>query len=111
MLLVGAHLVPGGMRQELQRRGSDAVVVELLLTLADEKLHRARLLRRARCDPAMPGVRHLKHFPAVRALQDQLCELARANGVVGHEVGSEKALVEWVVDHTLAAAGLTCESS
>lgn len=110
VLLVGAHLVPGGMRQELQQRGSSAVIVELLLTLADEKLHRARLLRRARCDPAMPGVRHLKHFPAVRALQDQLCELARANGVVRHEVGSEKALVEWVVDHTLAAAGLSNET-
>jgi 2-phosphoglycerate kinase len=94
------------MRQELRQRGSEAVVIEMLLTLDDERLHRARLLRRVRCDPAMPGVRHVQNFAAVRALQDQLRDLARANGVVAHEVSTEKLLVEWIVDHTLAAVGL-----
>ena len=111
VLLVGAHLVPGGMRQELRQRGSPAVVVEMLLTLEDERLHRARLLRRVRSDPAMPGVRHLQHFGAVRALQDKLVELARSNGVVAHEVATEKLLVEWIVDHTLAGAGLSPEAT
>ncbi len=111
VLLVGAHLVPGGIRQELQQRGSPAVVVELLLTLDDERLHRTRLLRRVRSDPAMPGVRHLQHFGAVRALQDKLLELARANGVVAHEVATEKLLVEWIVDHTLAGAGISPEAA
>lgn len=111
VLLVGAHLVPGGMRDELRQRGSSAVVVEVLLTLADERQHRARLLRRVRSDPAMPGVRHVQHFGAVRALQDKLAEFARSNGVVAHDVASELVLVDWVVDRALAAAGIVPEAA
>lgn len=111
VLLVGAHLVPGGMRDEMRQRGSSAVVVEVLLTLADERQHRARLLRRVRSDPAMPGVRHVQHFGAVRALQDKLAEFARSNGVVAHDVASELVLVDWVVDRALAAAGIVPEAA
>lgn len=111
VLLVGAHLVPGGMRDELRQRGSSAIVVEVLLTLADERQHRARLLRRVRSDPAMPGVRHVQHFGAVRALQEKLAEFARSNGVVAHDVARELVLVDWVVDRALAAAGIVPEAA
>ena len=42
---------------------------------------------------------------------NRLVDLARSNGVVAHEVATEKLLVEWIVDHTLAGAGLSPEAA
>lgn len=109
VLLVGAHLVPGETRAQLAARGVDAIVLEVLLTLEDEDLHRARMLRRLRSDPAMPGARHLQNFRAVRSLQQQLRELARAGNVVGHDVASSERLTEWIVDHVVAEACLAAD--
>lgn len=105
ILLVGAHLAPGETRSLLQERGSDALVVEMLLVLDDERLHRARMLRRLRSDPTTPAARHLQSFHAVRALQARLDELARQNGVVRHDLAGDAGLAEWVVDHVVAATG------
>ncbi|MEZ6035919.1 MAG: AAA family ATPase [Planctomycetota bacterium] len=107
VLLVGSHLVPGETRARLAERGSDAMVLELLLTLEDEALHRSRMLRRLRSDPAMPGVRHLQNFRAVRSLQQRLVELAQHNDVVQHDLAGEARLTEWVVDRVIAS----CEVS
>jgi 2-phosphoglycerate kinase len=104
VMLVGAHLVPGRTRAQLAARGSTAMVVELLLTLDDEREHRLRMLRRLRSEPGMPGVRHLQNFRAVRLLQEELRRLARAGGVVSHDLAGRTNLTEWIVDHVVAAA-------
>jgi 2-phosphoglycerate kinase len=102
IMLVGTHLIPGETRANLAESGCDAHVVELLLTLDDEKLHRARMLRRIRSEASMPGVRHVRNFRAVRQLQRHLVDLARRGGVVQHDLGNGQDLTEWIVDHVVA---------
>ncbi|MFK7742328.1 MAG: hypothetical protein AB8H80_18590 [Planctomycetota bacterium] len=103
LLLVGAHLVPGAMQKALRERGSNAYVLELLLTLDEQSLHRAMMLRRLRSSPSQPGVRHVQSFAAVRALQDELRELAQKAGVMWQDLANPEGLTEWIVDHAVAA--------
>ncbi|MCR9245613.1 MAG: hypothetical protein NXI31_11320 [bacterium] len=104
VLVAGAHCLPGDLRAGLAERGSNAVVVELLLTLDDERLHRARMLRRARSAAARPGARHLDHFPAIRELQCALVEQARSVRVPSYDVAGFEGLVEGIVDRYVAEA-------
>lgn len=106
IMLVGAHLIPGETRAELAERGCDAVVVELLLTLDDEQLHRNKMLRRIRSEASMPGIRHVRNFAAVRKLQRHLVDLAKSGGVVCHDLSNSHGLTEWVVDHVVATRGV-----
>jgi 2-phosphoglycerate kinase len=105
-MLVGAHLIPGETRAELAERGCDAVVVELLLTLGDEQLHRNKMLRRIRSEASMPGIRHVRNFAAVRKLQRHLEELAKSGGVVCHDLSNGHGLTEWIVDHIVASRSI-----
>lgn len=111
VLLVGAHLVPGGIAAHLRERGCAAQVLEVLLTLDDERLHRARMLRRLRSDPALPGIRHLRAFAGVRQLQQLLRRLAREGGVVAHDAANEDLVLAWIVDHVLAVAAASLEGT
>ncbi|MBX3463689.1 MAG: hypothetical protein KF830_10985 [Planctomycetes bacterium] len=104
VLIEGAHLLPGDVRDELRRRDSQAIVVELLCTMDDERLHRAYMLRRTRVDPAQPGLRHLRNFAAIRALQEDLRDWARAAGVLWHDLGNLHGLTESIVDRFVAEA-------
>jgi 2-phosphoglycerate kinase len=105
VLVEGAQLLPGEMRSELTRRGCRAIVIELLLTLDDERMHRSHLLRRTRSDPALPGVRHLRNFSAIRLLQQDLRAMARGVGVMWHDLATLDGLTEWIVDRFTALAG------
>lgn len=102
VLVEGAHVLPGELRDELRRRDSQAIVVELLCTMDDERLHRAYMLRRTRLDAARPGVRHLRNFAAVRRLQEELRRRARTAGVLWHDLASLEGLTESIVDRFVA---------
>ncbi|MFN3241915.1 MAG: hypothetical protein ACE37K_10420 [Planctomycetota bacterium] len=102
VILVGSHLVPGGVRAALAARGSDALVLELLLTLQDESLHRGLMMRRMRSDPAGSGAGHVIRFDAVRSLQAELIDMARAAGVTWQDLVGPERVIEWIVDHVVA---------
>lgn len=104
VLVEGAHVLPGELRDELRRRDCQAIVVELLCTLDDERLHRAYMLRRTRLDAALPGVRHLRNFAAIRRLQEELRRRARAAGVLWHDLANLEGLTECIVDRFVAEA-------
>ena len=111
IMLFGSHLLPGQMRASLRDRGCNAFVLELFLTLHDERLHRARMLRRIRSEASMPGVRHVRNFAAVRKLQQQLSGLAKQGNVVSHDEAGAAGLTEWIVDHVVAAHEVAVNSA
>jgi len=103
VILEGAHLLPGEVRRHLAQRGSDAIVVELLLIVSDESAHRGHLSRRLHLEPARGGQRHLKHLPVIRRLQDELRRLARLAGVAEHDITHPEDLTQRIVDQVVAA--------
>ncbi len=106
IILEGAHLLPGEVRHHLAERGSDAIVVELLMTVAHEEVHRDHLTRRLHTEPARAGQRHLKHLSVIRRLQDQLRSLAQAANVAEHDVAHPEDLTQRVVDQVVCEIDL-----
>jgi 2-phosphoglycerate kinase len=101
VILEGAHLLPGEVRRHLAERGSDAIVVELLMTVAREESHRDHLTRRLQTEPARAGQRHLQHLPVIRRLQDELQRLARAANVAEHDIAHPEDLTQRIVDQVV----------
>lgn len=75
LIVEGVHAVPGLLEPSLRER---CVMVEALLVVRDEALHRSHFTLRGAHRPAD---RYLARFEAIRALQDELCARARAAGV------------------------------
>lgn len=98
VILEGAHLLPGEVARQLHARGSDAIVVELLLTVAHEDAHRAHLTHRKQREPGRGGDRHLNHLPVIRRLQDELRRLAGDADVAEHDIGHPEDLTQRIVD-------------
>jgi len=76
LVLEGVHVVPGALERGVRGR---CVSVEVLLTVADEELHRAHFsLRRSE---GRPAGRYLERFEDIRALQEHLVARAGQAGV------------------------------
>jgi 2-phosphoglycerate kinase len=103
VILEGAHLLPGEVRRHLPERGSDAIIVEVLLTVAHEESHRNHLTSRLHAEPARAGQRHLKHLLVIRRLQDELRRLAQLAGVAEHDIAHPEDLTQRIVDQVVAA--------
>ena len=74
MVLEGVHLVPGmvAMRHE------DAIVVQCMLAIEDEDLHRSHFwVRDHATDGLRPLEKYLDGMPEIRLIQDSLIERAR----------------------------------
>jgi len=80
IVLEGVHLLPGLLSPETMR---SAVVVEALVTVSDEELHRSHFhLRTGEAQQARgPADRYLEHFQTIRKLQSYLVERAQEHGV------------------------------
>ncbi len=76
MIIEGVHLVPG----LLPEFGDRALVVPLVLTVADEERHRAHLTMRGGMS-ARPTERYLRRFDTIRKLQSYLVARASDKGV------------------------------
>jgi 2-phosphoglycerate kinase len=76
MIIEGVHLVPG----LLPDFGDRALVVPLVLTVADEERHRAHLSARGGVS-ARPTERYLRRFETIRKLQSYLAARAVDEGV------------------------------
>lgn len=99
LVVEGVHLVPGTLDPRLRERG---VVVEALVTVDDEDMHRGHFSLRG---GHRPKDRYLAHFHQIRKLQEHLAGKAADAGVaVIDNVHVDEALQE-VMDLVLAAAG------
>jgi 2-phosphoglycerate kinase len=101
VILEGAHLLPGEVRRHLAERGSDAIVIELLMTVRHEEAHRDHLTRRLHTEPSRDGQRHLEHLPVIRRLQEELRRLAQAADVAEHDVAHPEDLTQRIVDQVV----------
>ena len=75
VIVEGVHLLPGGVRPDLR---ACCVIVEALVVVGDEELHRGHFSHRPGTRPAE---RYLAAFDQIRALQAHLAERAAAAGV------------------------------
>ena len=75
MVLEGVHVTPGAVSPEVRSR---CVLVEALLVVEDQELHRGHFSHRPGTRPAE---RYLGAFHEIRRLQDHLEERARAESV------------------------------
>lgn len=76
-LIEGVHLVPGMVRVP---HHEEAVVVQCVLTLDDEDLHRANFTARGQ-HQRRPHKRYLDHFAEIRTIQTELTRRAADHGV------------------------------
>ena len=75
MVLEGVHVMPGAVGPGVRER---CVLVEALLVVEDEELHRGHFSHR---QGTRPAERYLGAFDEIRGLQDHLAERARSEGV------------------------------
>src|SRR5215213_3456632 len=105
MVLEGVHLVPGMITTEL--RG--AIVVQCVLAIRDEELHRTHFWARdAGSDGVRPVDRYIAGLPEIRMIQDYIVERARRCDVpvVENESGLDAvgSVMELVLERAERAA-------
>lgn len=99
LVLEGVHLIPGCA---LVDDGAPAVVVELLMAVADEEAHRSHFYLRAdHTGDARPVERYLASFGEIRRIQEYLVDAAERAGVTVVESSDLDAAVRRVMDLVL----------
>jgi 2-phosphoglycerate kinase len=90
MVLEGVHLVPGMLRTDF----ADAVVVQCVVAIDDEEIHRGHfLVRDVFSEGVRPVDRYVEGLPEIRSIQSYICERARRNDVpVIDSVSIDRAL-------------------
>lgn len=99
MVVEGVHVLPGALPDQLRER---CVLVEALLVVEDERLHRGHLALRGGDRPAQ---RYLSRFEEIRKLQAHLAERAAARGVVTIDNHSIDAALAETMDLVLRTVG------
>ncbi|MGB2601069.1 MAG: alkaline phosphatase family protein, partial [Candidatus Omnitrophota bacterium] len=80
MVIEGVHLIPGLIDPKLFE---EANVVQIIVTVADEEGHAARIEKRGKEESGRGGAgRYLKDFDKIRKANDLFDEQARSHGVV-----------------------------
>ncbi len=102
VIVEGVHMLPGQITEALCDHATRPIVVEMLLVLGDERLHRAHLSHRLNGEPARGGKRHLTNLPRIRAIQADLVEMAEAHGVAIYDIANPNRLTQRIVDQIVA---------
>ena len=108
MVLEGVHLVPGMIATDFE----DAVVVQCVLAIPDEELHRTHFWSRdVDSDGVRPLDRYIAGLPEIRMIQDYVIDRARRNDVpvIDHERQSDAiaAAMDLVLEAAERAAART----
>lgn len=103
-IIEGVHLMPGRTARGLQGHSMRPLIAEALVTLTDERLHRAHLSARQEEEPGRDGSRHLRHFASIRAMQDLLLREAETQAVPCYDVAEPSDLTSQLVGRILADA-------
>lgn len=114
IIVEGAHVVPGfldGWEQEFK----EAVIVPVVVTVGDERLHQSHFHRRAAESRYRPGDRYLAAFSKIRKIQDYIRSLAEDRNVPVVEMfdldSTLQEIVTIVVEKALTGAQLRAESA
>ena len=106
VIIEGAHVVPGFVHAAV---GDAAVVVQLVVTVDDEDLHRSHFYVRAHESRSRPVERYLQHFDNIRKIQRHVKSLALQHGVpvvANYNLDIMLAqVIEQVVSRATEAAG------
>lgn len=102
VLLEGVHLLPGLVGSLLARHPAAPIVVERLLVLDDEGVHRAQLKQRARDEPDRRDARSSHHVDAIRHIQSFLVSYAQRNGIDRYDLSHPLELTQQIVDTIVA---------
>jgi 2-phosphoglycerate kinase len=78
VIIEGAHVAPGYVNTDVGGRG---VVVQLVVAVEEEDLHRSHFYVRAHESRSRPVERYLQHFGNIRRIQRHIKSLALQNGV------------------------------
>lgn len=78
LIVEGAHACPGFFREPAP---GEAVFVPLIITIADEDVHRSHFAFRSREAGRRPPERYLKHFTNIRKIQKYIKKAASKNEV------------------------------
>jgi 2-phosphoglycerate kinase len=101
MVLEGVHLVPGMLKVQ----SADALVVQVVLNVSDEELHRSHFwVRESATTGLRPLDKYLEGMPEIRSIQEAILERARRCDVpVIENVSLDDAIGE-VLDIVLTSA-------
>jgi 2-phosphoglycerate kinase len=101
MVLEGVHLVPGMLETEFE----DALVVQCVLAIHDEEIHRTHFWSRdVDSDGVRPVDRYIAGLPEIRMIQDYVLERARRCDVPVIENERQSDAIAAVLDLVLEAA-------
>ncbi len=99
LVVEGIHLVPGMMPH---RSLHDATVIELVLVVKDETIHRSHFSNRdVQTHHRRGRERYLSHFDEIRMLQDFTAERAKREGVPVIEMSDFDYAVDQAVERVL----------
>jgi len=102
IIIEGAHIVPGFIAPE---QFPDALIVPLLITVGDEKMHRSHFyIREVETQGTRPFQRYVEHFENIRKIQDYIVHLAKVTGVKTIESVNLDSAVSEVVDYMINRA-------
>jgi 2-phosphoglycerate kinase len=101
MVLEGIHLVPG----MLSAQREDALVVQCVLAIPDEEIHRTHFwIRDETSDGVRPVDRYMAGLPEIRMIQDYIVDRARRNDVPVIENEGRSDAIGAVMELVLASA-------
>ncbi len=102
IIIEGAHIVPGFIAPE---QFPDALIVPLLVTVGDEKMHRSHFyIREVETQGTRPFQRYVENFENIRKIQDYIIHLAKVTGVKTIESINLDSAVSEGVDYIVNAA-------
>ena len=106
IIIEGAHLVPGFIHPEAVAKKS--VIVQAIIQVEEEDLHRSHFYVRASDSRARPVQRYLTHFANIRKIQKYIKSLALQHGVpVISNYNLDaclRSVIDLVIDHGVEAA-------
>lgn len=106
LVIEGAHITPGFI--DVTPFQNDAVVVQAVIQVEDEQLHRSHFSMRAHETRARPVERYIAHFDNIRKIQKHIKSLALQHGVpIISNYNLDACLtsvIEIVVDQAVEAA-------
>jgi 2-phosphoglycerate kinase len=78
VIIEGAHVVPGFIAADV---GTKAIVVQIVVAVDDEELHKSHFYVRAQETRARPLERYLQNFANIRKIQKYIKSLALQHGI------------------------------
>ncbi len=94
LIIEGAHIVPGFI--DLKQYEGSAIIVQLVITVEDEGLHRSHFyIRELDTQGTRPFDRYVANFDNIRTIQDYIVEQAKSFGVkLVDSVGLDSTIAE-----------------